>query len=131
MEFKAMPDFKELVEADIRNSLTKKQQDVLHKDLHTWHDCLKALKRDVEAQFAARRAKLLKRYAMVSEGTLSDTEYNHEYADEDYRKVAALRFLQAIEARMSYVKSLKRDEHAAAVEAKVTPLNEKTATVTG
>jgi len=123
-------DFKALVESDVRNGLNKTEKDVLHEDLNTWHDCLKALKRDVETQFAAKRAKLLRSYAQMSDGTMSESDYNYEYADDDFKKVGSMRFLQAIEARMAYVKALKRSQHEQTTP-KVTVLSEHQASATG
>lgn len=95
-------NFEEAVAKDIRNEASNFEIDTLKTDKRRWLMELNSLKRDVELQLTAQKARIASKKL---EG-LSKDQWLTFKAREATWKVSALRFCVTIEQKMLYVKGL-------------------------
>src|SRR5690242_7633935 len=100
------PDFEDLVALDVRGECTNEELDVLKSDLRRWLAELNSLKRDVEIQMTAQKARITQRKIEFKEKTES-IEWLRYKSEEEQWKVGSLRFMASVEQRILYVKSLR------------------------
>ena len=101
-------DFLTIVENDVRNLSKSSDRKLLESEIDSWRHCLIEIKKDVETQLAAQNAQLHKKYTEFLNGTISESDYYAASADISYKKVSKLRFLQAVESKLSMIKLTKR-----------------------
>lgn len=98
--------FEDLVAKDVRGECTEAELDILKGDIRGWLAELNSLKRDVELQLGAQKARITKTYADMLE-TATKQEWLNYKAGQEQWKVTAGRFMASVEARILYVKSLR------------------------
>lgn len=104
-------EFYDLVQKDVRNQCDQHELEVLGSDLDQWLIELKALKRDVEIQSTAQRARIAQKQAEMLSSGASTAEWKLYKAKEDNWKVTAMRFTACVEQRLAHVKALRSQTH--------------------
>jgi len=100
--------FEELVAREVKKEASDAQIAILSEDYRRWLGELNKLKRDVEIQLAAQRARISGRKTE----NMPRQEWLQFKAAEEQWKLGALRFMASIEEKMIYVKRLKADANA-------------------
>lgn len=103
-------DFRDLVAKDVRDECSTEELSTLAGNLREWLNILNTLKRDVEVQLVAQKARVTKRQAEMLEANASRAEWLNYKAEEDKWRVSAIRFMVSVEERMLAVKSLRANQ---------------------
>jgi hypothetical protein len=100
--------FKELVASDVRGESSEEELETLKNDTRAWLTELNKLKRDVEVQLVAQKARMThKQIEFLETGTKLEWLKYREV--EDKWKVGAVRFMVSVEDRMMFVKALRSE----------------------
>lgn len=104
-------EFADLVAKDVRNECSNHELEILADDLNGWLTELKSLKRDVEIQLSAQKARMYERQAEMLRDERPTSEWLSYKATEEKWKVGAMRFTACVEQRIAHVNSLKAQQN--------------------
>lgn len=100
-------EFTALVAKDVRHECTPEEITILESDIRGWLKELNSLKRDVEVQLAAQKARMTQTQAeMLSDGG-SRADWLDYRAKEDRWRVGAIRFMVSVEERIAHAKNIR------------------------
>lgn len=97
--------FEEIVAKDVKNNASNAEIEILSSNTKHWLSELNSLKRDVEIQLAAQKARITLRQA----DNMPRSEWLKYKASEEHWRLGVLRFMASIEQKMLYVKRLRAD----------------------
>lgn len=101
-------EFEALVAKDVRHGCTPDETRILESDLRGWLNELNSLKRDVEVQLAALKARMSQRQAeILRDPELTKADWLEYKEGEERWRVGAIRFMVSVEERILYVKALR------------------------
>jgi hypothetical protein len=98
--------FEDLVALDVRGECTDEELEILKGDLRRWLAELNSLKRDVEIQMSAQRARITQRQIEFKQKN-EQIEWLRYKGEEEQWRVGSLRFMASVENRILYAKSLR------------------------
>lgn len=102
-------EFVAIVANDVRKlPCTPEELSALEQDIRGWLSALNKLKRDVEVQLAAQKARMTQTQAeMLNDPTKSRADWLEYKSGQDRWRVGAIRFMVSVEERMAYAKNLR------------------------
>lgn len=100
-------NFEELVLKEVRSNVNTVEWDMLRSDYDEWLIVLNSLKRDVELQLTAQKARISQH---SKEKNLSKEEYNTFKSQEDQWRLKSLRFMISVEKKIMQVKKMRKDD---------------------
>lgn len=98
-------EFEDLVTKEVRGEINDGERAILKGDLAEWLIILNSLKRDVELQLTAQKARVNQK---SKEQLLTKDEYNKFKSDEDQWRLKSIRFMISVENKIMQVKKLKK-----------------------
>lgn len=120
-----MMDFEDLVLLDVKGELeldngdtvvcSSEHTEILKTDIRRWLAELNSLKRDVEIQMTAQKARVSERQVEYIEKN-NTLEWLRYKSKEDTHRIGALRFMASVESKILYVKSLRSNAKLVASE---------------
>lgn len=98
--------FEDLVTKEVRGEINDGERAILNGDLSEWLIILNSLKRDVELQLTAQKARMNQKN---KEKSLTKDEYNKLKSEEDQWRLKSLRFMISVEKKIMQVKKLRKN----------------------
>lgn len=102
--------FEDLVAKDVRAECTDDELSILESDIRSWLNILNSLKRDVEIQLGAQKARMTQRQAEC-QASGNKVEWLTYKATEQKWRISAVRFMASVEERILYVKKLRAESN--------------------
>ena len=96
--------FAELVEDDLK-SFSSPSEEILVNPL-LWRYHLLLLKRKTETQFTSSKTRSFSLHRSFSSGSISFSQYHNLILKEKEWRINANKFLESIESRLGYIKTL-------------------------
>lgn len=104
--------FEDLVEKDVRHGCSPPELQVLESNIREWIKKLNSLKRDVEVQLSAQKARNTQKQAeMLRDSESTKADWLDYKSKEDRWKVGAIRFMVSVEDRIAYAKNLRASQN--------------------
>lgn len=101
-------EFMELVASDVRGDSSEDSLRLLKSNTRDWLSVLNKLKRDVEVQLVAQKARMTAKQVECIEGG-TKLEWLKYKATEEKWRVGAIRFMVSVEERMHFVRALAHE----------------------
>ena len=104
-------NFSELVEKELKSpqALSNDETILLHQEANNWRAELINMKKRTEFQLTSSKARRFTLYKDRMNNRLTETEYIDKLQAETAWRCNATRFLQQLEMKISYTKSLSHD----------------------
>jgi hypothetical protein len=108
-------EFEDLVAKDVRGVCSDAELDILESDTRLWLNTLNSLRRDVEVQLVAQRARMTQYKSELLEtypegDPVARREWIKFKGQEETWKVSAVRFMVEVEKKVQYVKALRESQ---------------------
>lgn len=97
--------FNDVVLKDVKNESSSEEKTILHNNLDLWLFQLRVIRKDVEFQLSSQKSKDKIKIIELTQNNSNDELVEYKIKQNKWR-MAAVRFLTAVESKMLYVKLL-------------------------